>query len=114
MNELPDDYGTPPYESRWIREKLGLPPTAKTGDVQGQMHILHSNAFGYVTYIAAYKCDDKQGEIARLSVALRTLAEKCGCLEPDDHGRPTCDPPCVACAALGRVKATEVAGVDDM
>ena len=34
------------------------------------------------------------------------LARACGCLEPDEYGRPSCDPPCIPCrysAASGRV-----------
>lgn len=99
-NELPKDYGTPKYESRWIRRKLELPANASTGDLQGQMHVVCSHAHGYMTYIKAFKCDDKQGEIARLTVAVRELAKRCGCLDPDEYGRPTCNPPCIACEAL--------------
>lgn len=61
------------YEAGWVRRKLGLPENAILGDVQGQLHILCSNAHGYVTYIKAYKCDDKQGEIARLTVELESI-----------------------------------------
>ena len=97
---LPDDYGTSAYEARWIREKLELPAACSTGDLQGEMHVICSRAFGYQKYIVAYKCDDKQGEIARLTVRCRELAEKLGCLDPDEYGRPSCNPPCIACETL--------------
>lgn len=72
-DKMPDDYGTPAYESRWIRKKLKLPPDAKTMDVQGQMHVQEHRAHGYQAYIVAYKCDDKQGEIARQAVKIAEL-----------------------------------------
>lgn len=67
------DYGTPEYESRWVREKLKLPPDAKTGDVQGMLHVWDASQHGMTAYIAAYKCNDKQGEIARLAAKVREL-----------------------------------------
>jgi hypothetical protein len=62
-------------ESQWIRTKLELPPdtpfVSGGGDtLAGAMHVVCDYAHGYLTYIAAYKCNDKQGEIARLTVAL--------------------------------------------
>ena len=57
-------------EARWIRRKLSLSYDATTTDVYGEMHVKCSHAHGYETYITAYKCNDKQGEIARLTVAL--------------------------------------------
>ncbi len=62
-------------EAAWVRRKLFLPASASLQDVQVQMHILCSNAHGYVTYIQSHKCDDKQGEIARLSVANAALVD---------------------------------------
>lgn len=57
----------------WIRKKIGVPPDAEmfTGQetIAGRLHVICSNSHGYLTYIVAYKCDDKQGEIARLTVA---------------------------------------------
>lgn len=67
------DYGTPEYESRWVREKLKLSPDAKTSDVQGVLHVWDANQHGMTAYIAAYKCDDKQGEIARLAAKVHEL-----------------------------------------
>ena len=62
-------------ESVWIRRKLGLPEDCGfvSGEktVAGEMHVVCSHAFGYTTYVEAYKCDDKQGEIAKLTVQLR-------------------------------------------
>lgn len=72
--DLPGDYGTPAYEARWIRKKLNLPADAKTGVVQGAMHVQESHAHGYEAYITAYRCDDKQGEIARQSVTIEEQA----------------------------------------
>lgn len=78
-------------EAAWIRRKLGLPEDCPflggPPSVAGAMHVVCSNAHGYTTYIEAFRCDDKQGEIARLAVArdklidvLRMIASKdCGC-----------------------------------
>lgn len=77
-----DDYGTPAYESRWIREKLNLPADATTSNVQGLMHVVCAHAHGYEAYIAAYKCNDKQGEIARLTVEVAELRAELARLTP--------------------------------
>lgn len=62
-------------EAKWIRRKLNLPEDCGflTGrpTLAGEMHVVCSHAFGYTEYIQAYKCDDKQGRIARLEVQLR-------------------------------------------
>lgn len=62
-------------ESVWIRRKLKLPEDCGflTGrpTLAGEMHVVCSHAFGYTEYIEAFKCDDKQGQIARLKVQLR-------------------------------------------
>ncbi len=55
---------------RWIRQKLKLPDGVGMDDVYGEMHVMESHAHGYMTYIEAGKCDDKSGEIARLTVQL--------------------------------------------
>ena len=60
-------------EAEWIRHKLGLPKNATKFDVYGQMHVMMSRADGYVEYIEAYRCDDKQGKIARQSVKIGEL-----------------------------------------
>lgn len=52
----------------WICTKLGLPLDAKDSQVYGAMHVACSHAHGYETYIQSHKCDDKQGEIARLTL----------------------------------------------
>lgn len=57
----------------WIKRKLELPETATASDVFGRMHVLASNSHGYLTYIEAFKCNDKQGEIARLTVDLAEM-----------------------------------------
>lgn len=64
----------------WICRKLNLPEGTKllTGEqtIAGTMHNVCAAAHGYEAYIKAYKCDDKQGEIARLTVALGEWASK--------------------------------------
>lgn len=56
----------------WVCRKIGIPEDSRllSGDqtVAGQLHVLCANAHGYKTYIAAFRCDDKQGEMARLTV----------------------------------------------
>lgn len=63
----------------WIRKKLRLPEDAQMFSGQetiaGRLHVWDSHQHGYMKYIEAYKCDDKQGEIARLSVRVRELEE---------------------------------------
>jgi hypothetical protein len=67
-------------EAAWVRAKLGLPADtpANSGKQEatlyGTLHVLCSHAHGYETYIKAFKCDDKQGEIARLAVERDRLA----------------------------------------
>jgi len=78
--DLPADYGTPAYEARWIREKLNLPADCKSSVVQGAMHVQESHAHGYEAYITAYRCDDKQGEIARQSVTIEEQAAEIAAL----------------------------------
>lgn len=39
------------------------------------------------------------------------LAKTCGCLEPDEYGRPCCKPPCIACQALADAHKTTKTGV---
>jgi hypothetical protein len=60
-------------ETQWVRKKLKLPAEASRFDVYGKMHVLEADAHGYQAYIAAYKCDDKQGEIARLTHQVAAL-----------------------------------------
>jgi hypothetical protein len=62
----------------WIRRKLGLAPDTPMfhgggPTIAGTLHVLCSDAHGMQAYIRAYKCDDKQGEIARLTVEVREL-----------------------------------------
>lgn len=58
----------------WIRTKLKLPDDAQmfSGDrtIAGALHVWDSHQHGYMAYIAAYKCNNKQGEIGRLSARL--------------------------------------------
>lgn len=73
-------------EAEWVRKKLELPEDTKTftGDISlaGSLHVLCSHAHGYDKYITSYKCDDKQGEIARLTVKVQELEEKIEKLKP--------------------------------
>lgn len=60
-------------ESAWVRKKLDLPEdtpfvSGNSDTLAGAMHVVCAHAHGYITYIEAYRCDDKQGEIARLTV----------------------------------------------
>lgn len=60
----------------WIRKKLGLAAdtemfTGAPNTIAGAL--LCSDAHGMQTYIQAYKCDNKQGEIARLTVEVERL-----------------------------------------
>ncbi|MGH9931017.1 MAG: hypothetical protein ACREA9_17555 [Pyrinomonadaceae bacterium] len=61
----------------WIRKKIGVPEDAQmfTGKdtIAGQLHVIRSHSDGYMKYITAYKCNDKQGEIARQSVRITEL-----------------------------------------
>lgn len=79
-------------ECQWIRKKLNLPADAQFVRGMGQtlagsMHVVCDHAHGYMTYIKAYRCNDKQGEIARLTVQLATIRRKLEeivcTLEPD-------------------------------
>jgi hypothetical protein len=68
-------------ESIWVRKKLGLHEDTPFVDgngptLTGSMHVVCSHAHGYESYIVAYKCDDKQGEIARLTVERNELREQ--------------------------------------
>ena len=64
-------------ELAWIRKKLELPEDAQmfSGEhtIAGALHSLSHEAHGYRTYITAYRCEDKQGEIARQSVKITEL-----------------------------------------
>ncbi len=55
-------------ERLWVRRKFKIADDAPVGNVYGKMHNLEAHAHGYIAYIEAFKCDDKQGEIARLTV----------------------------------------------
>lgn len=59
----------------WVKAKLGLPRNASIQDIQGEMHILKHKSDGFTAYIESYKCDDKQGEIARLTKELEQCRE---------------------------------------
>jgi len=57
----------------WIRTKLGVPADAgmfTPNGIAGMLHVWDAGNNGYQRYITAYKCDDKQGEIARQSVKI--------------------------------------------
>ena len=67
-------------EADWIRTKLNMPldtpfVSGKGPTLAGAMHVVCSHAHGYETYITAFKCNDQQGEIARLTVENAKLKE---------------------------------------
>lgn len=69
-------------EASWVRRKLALPEhtplfTGGGTTLAGTLHVVCSHAHGYQTYIKAYKCNDKQGEIARLTVENARLLAAC-------------------------------------
>lgn len=57
-------------EAKWVRLKLEKPEDCPSHEVYGAMHVLAAHAHGFTKYIEAHKCDDKQGEIARLEHAV--------------------------------------------
>jgi hypothetical protein len=68
-------------EAKWVRKKLGLPEDApansgKGKTLYGELHVMEAHAHGYERYITAYRCDDKQGEIARQAVQIHQLREE--------------------------------------
>lgn len=67
-------------EADWVRKKLNLPVettlTTTRPSLAGELHVLCADAHGMRTYINAYKCDDKQGQIARLTVELGVAHER--------------------------------------
>lgn len=71
----------------WIRKKIGVPEDAKMFSgketIAGQLHVIFDHHQGYMNYITSYKCNDKQGEIARQSVRIseleRELKRRCQC-----------------------------------
>ena len=69
----------------WIRVKIGVPPDAQMfkGEktIAGQLHVICSHSDGYMKYITSYKCNDKQGEIARQSVRIAELETEKRALE---------------------------------
>lgn len=38
--------------------------------------------------------------VRTLTAQWREMARICGCLEPGENGKPSCDPSCIACAAM--------------
>jgi hypothetical protein len=74
----------------WIRQKLDLPENVEMfagGDsIAGKLHNLCFDAHGYQTYIVAFKCDDKQGEIARLTVRAERAEDALRSPPPGDGG----------------------------
>lgn len=67
-------------ERAWVRRKLDIPEDTGflSGEVTlaGTMHNVCAHAAGYDKYVESYKCDDKQGEIARLTVTCNALKEQ--------------------------------------
>lgn len=74
-------------ERAWVRRKLEIPEDTGflSGDVTlaGTMHNVWSGYRGYHNYIAAEKCDDKMGKIARQSVEIDSLKEQVAQLEAE-------------------------------
>ena len=74
-------------ERAWVRRKLEIPEDTGflSGDVTlaGTMHNVWSGYRGYHKYIAAEKCDDKMGKIARQSVEIDSLKEQVAQLEAE-------------------------------
>lgn len=86
----------------WIRKKIGVPEDAQmfSGDktIAGQLHVICSHADGYMKYITSYKCNDKQGEIARQSVEIAQLNHQIAEVESQlvevNDGEPVIAMPC--------------------
>ena len=78
-------------ERAWVRRKLEIPEDTGflSGDVTlaGTMHNVWSGYRGYHKYIAAEKCDDKMGKIARQSVEIDSLKEQVAQLELEKEYR---------------------------
>ena len=78
-------------ERAWMRRKLEIPEDTGflSGDVTlaGTMHNVWSGYRGYHNYIAAEKCDDKMGKIARQSVEIDSLKEQVAQLELEKEYR---------------------------
>ena len=74
-------------ERAWVRRKLEIPEDTGflSGDVTlaGTMHNVWSGYRGYHKYIAAEKCDDKMGKIARQSVEIDSLKGQVAQLEAE-------------------------------
>lgn len=80
-------------EATWVRRKLGLSEdcgfVSGRPTLAGEMHVVCADAHGMRKYISSHKCDDKQGEIARLSASLakiRAKIEDVVCTEGCDKG----------------------------
>ncbi len=76
-----------PFEEsfKWVLHKIRTtwngykPPTDgrnDDNDVKGSMQVLVAHAHGYEAYIAAFKCDDKEGEIGRQHVEIERLQKE--------------------------------------
>lgn len=67
---------TPEEEVAWIRKKLGLEKESTWQELFGKMHVVCSHSASFMRYIETYKCNDKEGEIARLTNELNLLKIK--------------------------------------
>lgn len=88
-------------DAQWVRRRLGKDDDLTFLELCGELHVLTSHAAGYNKYITSYKCDDKQGEIARqhvkileheareatLAAEVAALLEALEALEALDHGK---------------------------
>lgn len=81
VKELEAQIETSNSERAWIRQKLGLPEdspflSGECNTLAAAMHVVCAYAQGYERYVASHKCDDKEGQIARLTVALSEATEQ--------------------------------------
>jgi len=70
----------------WVKNKIAITtghPVETRSEVYGSMHVLCSGWQGHERYVKAYRCDDKQGMIANLSVGLQQAIDRLEALEQD-------------------------------
>lgn len=75
MNMAFTDEETLPWIKRKIQSTTRLNAENNT-ELYGAMHILCSEFNGMERYVKSYKCDDKQGAIANLYVALQQAIDR--------------------------------------
>jgi hypothetical protein len=82
--ELPGELTKLREEALWVRRKLGLAastPFVSGGGytLAGRLHVLCAHSDSFELYVSTYKCDDKQGAIARLSRELAQAQQPLPC-----------------------------------